>query len=252
MSKEPTYEDYVEDKTPEQIESEQQGNMTLLNHLDELRTRIIRSLLAVCIGALIAYFFIDQIVAFIIQPAGKLYYLRPAEAFFIYFKIAMMAGFLIGSPVIFYQVWAFFLPALTPKEKALLGIVVPASILLFFGGIAFSYFFVLPIGIKFFMGFAMEGLQPMLSMESYLDFVVMFLLPFGLMFELPLVIMMLAKIGLVTSALLSRSRRYVIFGIFIVAAILTPPDVVSQLLLAIPMMILYELSYFIVKYIFKK
>lgn len=257
MSKEPTYEEYIgEAHDIEKIRAEEKANMSLIGHLEELRYRIIKILIAAVIGAGIGYFFIEPIVAFITAPAtvpaGKLYYMRPAEAFFIYIKVALISGVLIASPVIFYQVWAFFLPALTVKEKAVLGFIVPISVLLFFGGMAFAYFVVLPIGIKFFLGFATESLQPMLSMESYVDFVIMFLLPFGLIFELPLVIIILSKIGLITSALLKRSRRYVIFGIFVFAAILTPPDVVSQTLMAVPMLLLYEISYLIVKYVLKK
>lgn len=253
MSKEPTYDEYVGDERRlEQLRDEEKANMSLLGHLEELRSRIIKILVAAALGAGVAYLFLDQIVAFVTAPAGKLYYMRPAEAFFIYVKVALLSGALVASPVIFYQVWAFFLPALTAREKAILGIVVPASVLLFFCGMAFAYFFVLPIGIKFFLGFATEGLQPLLSMESYIDFVTMFLLPFGLIFELPLLIIVLSKIGILNSERLRKSRRYVILGIFVFAAILTPPDIVSQTLMAVPMVLLYEASYFIVKYILKK
>jgi len=253
MSKEePDYDGLVEDGTPRQLEDERAGNMTLVSHLSELRTRIIRSLVAVFVGSLLSYFYLDEIVSLLTAPAGKLYYMRPAEAFFIYIKIALASGALLASPVIFYQIWAFFLPALTTREKTALRFLVPASVALFVGGVVFCYFLVLPLGMDFFMGFATDRLQPMLSMESYLDFVLMFLLPFGLIFELPLLLILLAKIGLVTSASLRRSRRYVVFGSFVAAAVLTPPDVFSQIMLAIPLIALYEFSYFVVKYILKK
>ncbi len=253
MSKEePDYDGLVEDKTLRQMEDERAGNMTLVSHLSELRTRIIRSLVAVFAGSLLSYFCLDEIVSLLTAPAGKLYYMRPAEAFFIYIKIALASGALLASPVIFYQIWAFFLPALTTREKTALRFLVPASVALFVGGVVFCYFLVLPLGMDFFMGFATDRLQPMLSMESYLDFVLMFLLPFGLIFELPLLLILLAKIGLVTSASLRRSRRYVVFGSFVAAAVLTPPDVFSQVMLAIPLIALYEFSYFVVKYILKK
>jgi sec-independent protein translocase protein TatC len=251
-NEEPDYDELVGNKTPQQIEDERVGNMTLVSHLTELRERLIKSLIALAVGSLISYFFIDDIVALITAPAGKLYYMKPAEAFFIYIKIALASGAVIASPVIFYQAWAFFLPALTAREKAILSILVPISVLLFLGGIAFCYFLVLPIGMKFFMGFASDSLQPLLSMESYLDFVLMFLLPFGLIFELPLALVLLAKIGLITSKSLAKSRRYVIFGSFVAAAVLTPPDVFSQVMLALPLMALYEVSFFIVKFILKK
>lgn len=251
-SEEPSYDELVGNKTPQQIEDERIGNMTLLNHLSELRQRIIKSLIAICIGSLISYFFIDQIVAFVTAPAGKLYYMKPAEAFFIYIKIALASGVLIASPMLFYQGWAFFLPALTAREKAVIAFLVPVSVVLFFGGVAFCYFLVLPLGIQFFMGFASDTLQPLLSMESYLDFVLMFVLPFGLIFELPLILILLAKIGLVSSEMLRRNRRFVIFAAFIIAAILTPPDVFSQVMLAVPLIMLYELSHLVIRYILRK
>lgn len=251
-NKEPDYDELVGNKTPQQIEAERLGNMTLISHLSELRERIIKSLIAVCIGGLISYFFIDQIVAFVTAPAGKLYYMRPAEAFFIYIKIALASGVLIASPVLFYQGWAFFLPALTAREKAVLGFLVPISVVLFLGGVAFCYFLVLPLGLQFFMGFASDNLQPLLSMESYLDFVLMFILPFGVIFEVPLILILLAKIGILSSESLRKNRRYVIFAAFIASALLTPPDVFSQVMLAIPLIFLYELSYLVVRFILKK
>jgi sec-independent protein translocase protein TatC len=250
---ESTYEDYVEDRTPKQIEEQQQGNMSLLKHLDELRTRLIRSFIAIGICSAISYFFVEDIVHFITAPAGKLYYMQPAEAFFTFLKVSLFSGFLMSLPVVVYNVWVFFLPALTPKEKATIGILVPASVLLFFTGITFSYYLVLPAGIKFFLGFANADLQPLLSIGKYLDFVVAFLLPFGFIFELPLVIMVLAKIGLVTSAFLRKQRRMLIFLSFVIGAVVSPtPDMFSQTMIAVPVILLYEISIIIVRFILRK
>lgn len=254
MSKEPTYEDYVEEaRPPEQIQDEMKGNMSLIRHLEELRWRLIRAMAAVGIGSLIAYFFIEEIVHFITLPADKLYYMQPAEAFFTYLKVSIFVGFLIALPIVLYQVWRFFLPALTTKERMVLSLVVPSSVLLFFIGIAFSYMFVLPAGLKFFLGFASEDLQPLLSVGKYIDFVIAFILPFGFIFELPLVIMILAKIGVVSSAFLRKKRKIVVFMAFVIGAVISPtPDVLSQTMIAVPVLVLYEISVFIVRYILRK
>ena len=229
------------------------GSMSLVNHLEELRTRLIRSLLAVAVGSCVAYWFIEDIMHYLALPAGKLYYMQPAEAFFTYLKVAVVAGFLLALPVVFYHVWRFLLPALTKTERAALGIVVPVSVLLFFAGLAFSFFLVLPAGIRFFMGFGSEELEALFSVNKYFDFVIAFVLPFGFVFELPLVIVVLGKIGILTSEFLKKYRRVVIFLSFIIGAIITPtPDIFTQSMIALPMVALYEVGYFVLKYILRK
>ena len=153
---------------PLQEEPVDDGSMSLTKHLEELRTRIIRSLQAIAVGSAISYFYIEQIIEYLTKPAGKLYYMQPAEAFFTYLKVAILSGFLLALPVVFYHVWRFFLPALTRKERAVLAILVPISVLLFFLGLAFSFYLVLPIGIKFFIGFTTDNLQALFSIEKYL------------------------------------------------------------------------------------
>lgn len=250
---EPTYEDYTKDITPEEPNESQVGNMSLISHLDELRTRLIRAMIAMGISSMICYFFAEELIHVITAPAGKLYYMQPAEAFFTYLKVSLFAGFLLSLPIVLYHAWRFFLPALTLRERTALGLLVPASVLLFFSGLAFSYFFVLPAGIKFFMGFASSDLQPLLSIGKYLDFVLAFILPFGFVFELPLIIMVLAKVGLVSSSLLRKKRKIVIFLSFVIGAIISPtPDVVSQTMIAVPILVLYEVSILIVRFILKK
>ena len=230
-----------------------EGNMSLIAHLEELRRRLIRSLIAIAIGSCIAYFFIDDIMHYLTVPAGKLYYMQPSEAFFTYLKVGIFTGFLIALPVVFYHVWRFFLPALTLSERKVVGVVVPASVLLFFSGLAFSFFFVLPAGVKFFLGFGNMELQPLLSVDKYLDFVIAFVLPFGIILELPLVIVILAKLGFVTSKFLQKKQRIVIFLTFVIGAVISPtPDVFSQSMIAVPMILLYEVSYVIVRFILRK
>ena len=228
------------------------GSMPLTAHLEELRSRIIKSLLAIVFGSFVAWFFLDTITEFLTAPVGKLYYMRPGEAFFTYVKIDITAGFLIALPIIFFHVWKFFLPALTVSERAILGAIVPLSVLLFFVGLAFAFFFILPTALKFFMGFTTEDLQSMFSFQNYFDFVIMFMLPFGFVFELPLVIIILGKLGILTSEFLGKYRRIVFFLSFVIGALVTSPDVFTQIAVAIPVMSLYEVGYLVVKYILKK
>ena len=231
----------------------EEGNMSLIRHLEELRKCLIRSFIAIGIGTGIAYFFLDEIMHYLTQPAGKLYYMQPAEAFFTYLKVSVFAGFLVALPVVFFELWRFVLPVLTKNERKVMGIVLPSSVFLFFGGLAFSFFFVLPAGIRFFLGFGNSDLEPLFSIDKYLDFVIAFVLPFGAIFELPLVIVILAKLGFVTSAFLRQKRKLVIFMTFVVGAVISPtPDVFSQSMIAIPMILLYEISLFIVRYILRK
>ena len=227
--------------------------MTLTEHLGELRTRILHSLAALGVGTAISSVFIDEIIAVLTAPATNLYYMRPAEAFFIYIKVALACGVLLASPVLFYELWAFLVPALTSRERSALLLFVPSSVLLFWAGIAFAYFFVFPQGLNFFTNFAGGNIAPMLSIESYLDFFLMLVVPFGFIFNLPMVLIVLAQMGIVSSALLLRGRKYMVVASFILAAIITPtPDVITQTLLAVPMILLYEGSRMFIHYILRK
>lgn len=242
------------DETPEisPEETPDDGSMSLTEHLTELRSRIIKSLLAIALGSCVSYFFLDEITKFLTAPVGKLYFMQPGEAFFAYLKIDIVAGFLIALPVIFFHVWQFLLPALTKGERAVLGILVPASVILFFTGLAFAFFLILPIALKFFMGFNTPELESLFSFQKYLDFVLTFMLPFGFVFELPLVVIVLAQMGLLTSAFLEKYRHIIFFASFVIGALITPPDVISQVSLALPIILLYEVGYRIVKHILRK
>ena len=229
------------------------GSMSIIAHLTELRKRLIRSLIAIGIGSCIAYYFIEDIMHLLTGPAGKLYYMQPAEAFFTYIKVAIFVGFLIALPVVLYQIWRFVLPALIGMERYLLSVIVPVSLILFLAGIAFSFFLVLPAAVKFLVGFSTQELQPMFSIKQYFDFVIAFLLPFGFIFELPLAIILLAKVGIVSSKFLAKQQRIVIFLTFVIGAVISPtPDIFSQCMIAIPMILLYEIGYIIVRFGMKK
>ena len=243
-----------EKNSAQETPPEDDGTMSLTAHLEELRSRIINSLLAIVFGSCVAYLFLDEITKYLTLPVGKLYYMRPGEAFFTYLKIDIAAGFLIALPIIFYHAWKFFLPAMTRSERAVLGILVPASVILFFTGLAFSFFLILPVALKFFMGFGQESenLQTLFSFGSYFEFVILFVLPFGFVFELPLVIIVLGKLGILTSAALGKYRRYVFFFSFVIGALVTSPDVITQIAVAIPVILLYEVGYLVVKYILRR
>ena len=244
--------------TPREIESEQgkqvPGNeMSLVDHLQELRKRLIVCVVVVLAASIACYFFAVELVHIITVPAGKLYYMNPAEAFFTYLKVSFFAGFLVSLPVVFYQLWAFVVPALTGQERTASLFLVPASLVLFFAGLAFAYFLVLPAAIGFFIGFATEDLQPMFSIGQYLSFVISFMLPFGFVFELPLFIIVAAKLGVIGSGFLAAKRKMVVVLSFVVGAVVSPtPDVFSQTMIAVPLMVLYEISIIIVKHVLRK
>ena len=227
---------------------------TFIEHLEELRKRLIISLIAVGIGFGICYIFSKEIFQLLMIPLQKalpkgatMIFTTPAEAFFTYFKVALLAGIFAASPVILYQIWLFVAPALYSHEKKYVIPFVISSTLLFIGGAAFGYFIVFPFSFKFLMSFATDLIQPAPRLKESLSFCSMLLFAFGLTFELPLLILFLSKVGVVNARMLARNRKYAIVAIFIVAAILTPPDVVSQLMMAIPLLILYEAGIWIAK-----
>jgi sec-independent protein translocase protein TatC len=239
-----------------EIEEKTQDNpaeMTLVGHLSELRQRIVWSVVALVVGTLGSYYYIEELMRFVTAPAGKLYFMAPAEGFFAYLKLAVFSGFMVSLPVILWQVWLFVSPALTGKEKKWALIMVPGSTILFFTGVAFGYLVVWPSAVKFFLGFGSESLQPMLSLGQYLSFLLSFILPFGIIFNLPLALLVLAKLGIISSKFLAKQRRVMIVVAFIVGGIITPtPDIFSQTMMAIPILVLYEASIWAVRLLLGK
>jgi sec-independent protein translocase protein TatC len=237
----------------------EEKKQTFIEHLEELRKRLIISLIAVVIGFVICYIFSKEIFQLLMIPLQKalppeasMIFTSLPEAFFTYLKVAVLAGIFLASPVVLYQIWLFVAPALYSHEKRYVIPFVILSTLLFIGGAAFGYFIVFPFGFKFFMSFATDLIKPMPKLKEYLSFCSLLLLTFGMVFELPLFILFLTKLGVVDAKTLSRNRRYVIVAIFTVAAILTPPDVVTQLMMAAPLLVLYEASIWIAKIFGKK
>lgn len=223
--------------------------MTLVAHLDELRRRIIISLAAVFIGACVAFWKIKVIVKFLmLKPVDHLAFFSPTEAFMAYFKLAFFVGLIFASPVVLYQLWAFISAGLKENERKTVLIFFPFSIVLFLGGAAFGFFIAIPSALKFLINFAGPDVLAMISISKYLSFVTTLIFMFGLVFELPVVVTILSKLGLVTPAFLSRNRKWAILIIFIIAAAVTPtPDAFTQCLMAIPLVILYELSIWVSK-----
>ena len=225
---------------------EEEG-LSLRDHLMALRKVIIACVIAVGVGFLISfYFLIDPLLQWITHPIEQrgvqVIYTAVSEALTTKLKVAVVTGVVIAFPVIIYQVWSFVKPALYPKEQRSFRVFFFFALILFLVGIVFCYSAVFFLAIDFFM-VSGEGLAtPMLSLDKYINFLFGFLLPFGVAFMLPVFIYITTKIGLTTPEMLASKRKYVILGIFIVAAILTPPDVVSQVLLGIPMLLLYEVG----------
>ena len=236
----------------EQKLMDEAGSMSLIDHLGELRGRIIVALVAMIIGTVVSYYYVDDIIQILIAPAGKLYYTKPTEAFFTYMKISIISGLIVSSPVWFYQIWAFIIPALSKGEKKVTFLIVPSAISLFIIGVLFSYYLVLPTAIEFFIGFGTDGLQPLFSIGQYIDFVVGFMIPFGITFELPLIIVALGALGILSSQRVRSFRKIFILLAFIVGGAISPtPDMLSQTMIAGPMVLLYEISHGILRYILK-
>jgi sec-independent protein translocase protein TatC len=233
--------------------------LSLTAHLQELRKRLILSFIAVGAGFILCYAFADSIFNILALPllkvmpaGGSLIFTSVAEAFFTYMKVAFIAGLILASPFVLYQIWAFVAPGLYQKEKRYVVPFVSLGSLFFAMGILFGYFVAIPFGFKFLLGYASDFIKPMPSMKEYLSFSIKFLLAFGLVFEFPVVLLLLARIGVIDAKMLARQRKYAILLIFVFAAVMTPPDLISQVLMALPLMGLYELSILLSKFFGKK
>ena len=226
-----------------------ESRMPFLDHLEELRRRLLKSILAVVAMAIVAFCFREEIMAFLTGPFGdhRLHNMEVTGAFYAYLKISMLVGILAALPIVFYQMWAFISPGLYRKERATILPLVLISTVLFIVGAGFCYFVVLPVALKWLISFSGDVMVNTITISSYISFVGMLMLAFGASFQLPIIAYFLGRLGILPSRLLVRGRRYAIVIILIVAAIITPPDVFTQLVLAIPMYILYEISIITVK-----
>jgi len=218
-----------------------------IGHLEELRRRLIRAILAVVAGMAICLFLSERLVDFIIRTAGdpeqiKFSLLTPSEGILVYLKVGLVAGLFLSSPIWFGQLWGFISPGLYSREKRVVVPIIAASVGAFLIGAAFGYM-ILPYTAEYFRSFATEQIQAVWSLSSYVNMALQFMLAFGIVFELPLLIYAAASLGLVTPTQLRKYRRHAIVGILIIAALITPgPDVFSQVVVAGPLLILYEVG----------
>lgn len=236
-----------------------QSQAPLLDHLIELRGRLMKCVFSLAITFAFSFYFVDEIFGFLIRPLtnafppgeGRLIYTQLYEAFFVDLKVALFAAFFLSFPVIANQLWAFVAPGLYAREKKAFLPFLLATPVLFVAGASLAYFVVMPTAFKWFLGFQGERggleLEALPGTADYLTLVMQFILAFGISFLLPVLLLLLNRAGIVSRAQLGGARRYVIVGIFIVAAVATPPDVVSQLMLAVPLILLFEGSMLIMR-----
>jgi len=223
--------------------------MPFTMHLEELRSRLITCVIAVAIGFGLSYAFKEEIFRILALPLievlpeqSSMIFTGLPEGFFTYLKTSLFVGLIFAFPVILFELWRFVAPGLYAHERGYVFPFVLLSTTFFFGGCAFAYFLVFPLGFKFFMNFATDSIQPMPSMREFLSFALKLLFVFGLVFELPIITAFLARMGIITGSFLAAKRRYAIIIVFVCAAILTPPDIVTQIMLAGPLVVLYEAS----------
>jgi sec-independent protein translocase protein TatC len=229
--------------------SEGGEEQSFVSHLVELRTRLLRAIAAVLVVFIGLLPFANPLYTYVATPlrerlpeTSTMIAIDPVAPFFAPIKLAFFVALLIAMPVVLYQMWAFVAPGLYRHEQRLARPLLVSATLLFYGGCAFAYFLVLPVVFGFLTGVAPTGVAVMTDISRYLDFVLVLFLAFGFSFEVPVAVVILAALGWVSVPQLKEARPYVIVGAFVVAAVITPPDVVSQLMLAIPMCLLYEVG----------
>lgn len=240
------------------MEDPNQHSLTLTEHLGELRDRLIKSVYAIAIASGACWFFGERILQAISEPIrpflkdGKLVFLSPTDMFMAHMKIALTCGAIFSCPFWLYQIWMFVAPGLYSNERKYTAIFITAGSGLFILGVSFAYFFVLPMGLQFLLTFGSESSQAMITLPEYLGFFTTMALVFGGAFELPLIIVIMGAMGIVDQKFLREKRRYAIVALATVSAVITPPDVLSMLMLLVPMTLLYEISILLVGVVVKK
>lgn len=237
-------------KTPKQkskaAPKSKRSRLSFVGHLAELRKRIIGVLVAVAVAGVVGYLVSGYLLEFLSRPIGRLYFFAPAEAFLARFKIGLILGIALVLPFILYQAWRFVEPALTGREKRFALPSICAGFFLFWGGVAFAYFLMVPMGMKVLLSFGTKNIVALMNVSKYINFILWMLFFTGVLFETPLVIFFLAKLGIIEPRTLRKHRKTAIVVIFIVAAVLTPSvDLVTMVILAVPLVVLFEASIWI-------
>lgn len=230
-----------------------EDRQSIIKHFEELRKSIIIAVVAIIVAAVASFSYSEKLLAYITMPITmynqKLVVTGVTEAFWVKLQLAFLAGFIIAFPVVAWAFWRFIKPALYPHERRYIYVLFPATLLLFGGGVIFAYFGVLPLVLKFFIYIAGENLETMFKVDQYVSFVMSFALPFGLVFEMPVISFFLAKIGIIKYESMAKHRKHALLVIIIAAAALTPgPDPFSQTMMAVPMYILYEISIWVTRF----
>ena len=233
------------------------GEMGIIEHLGELRKRIFVIVVVFLTVTVVGFNFCDELVALLVEKAKiigyGMVYLAPGELFTQYIRVAVVGGLVFSSPVILFQTWLFIKPALKKKEKTTVFLSLLTGLVCFVLGALFAYFIVVPITLTFFMSVdSHQSVKATISIQNYINFVMTTLITFGIIFEMPVVTILLSELGLLKTEWLTKSRKVVIVVIFVIAAIITPPDVISQTLVAIPMILLFEVSILLSKIIGKR
>ena len=235
----------AENKKEKERTGPMRREMPFLEHLEELRGVLLQSLIVVSLLAVGAWFISKPAVEILTRPAGELVFLGPTEAFTLRLKVALFIGFFVALPFVLFKVWSFIAPGLFDKEKKMLSLVVLVSTLLFLVGALFAFFVMIPFALTFLLGFGTETLRPMISAGNYFGFVTKLVIAFGIVFQLPLVVSMLTWAGIVKPDWLFRNWKFALVIIAASSAVLTPPDIASQMLMALPVTMLYFLSAFL-------
>lgn len=231
--------------------------MSLLDHLSELRSRLIRSLIGVVGIFFVSLVFANHIINFLKRPlvaalpsgVQSLHFTGPLDVFVVNIKVAFLSAVIWGSPIWIYQFWKFVEPALYPKERRYVVPFVLSSILLFFAGISFCFVVILPVVLEFLIGMGIEVGTPIITINDYMSMLLLLIFAFGIIFETPLILILLAMMDLINAEVLSRNRKYILVGVLVLGALLTPPDPLSQLALALPTYLMFEISILIIKWI---
>ncbi len=226
----------------------------LMDHLKDLRKLLIFSISIIGVCFLVLFLlYSKQLIQWISEPILEMnidiIYTEVSEAFTSQMKLSFIAGTVLASPFVFLAIWRFIRPALYREERLAFGLIVITALFLFILGVLFAYLMVFRLAVNFFIVSGEDVATPMIALEKYVSFLFSFLLPFGIMFETPVVVTVLAKLGIVDAKILSKARKYVILGIFTAAAVLTPPDVVSQCMLGLPLLLLFEISILLCRFI---